>query len=159
MRLRSAAIVLTMFLVSCAAREPVVSTGEKASNVGGTISGIVRTASGDTPLAGRKVTVVNVETGEKLETSTAVSGGYTIKVPRGHYRLEVELRPGEALSDKPDDVHITTSDIDAGRDFVITVKPPVVRQSLGATTLERANSHVPREAPGRVRTTAARAAG
>jgi hypothetical protein len=127
MHLRSAAIVLTMFLVSCAAREPVVGTGEKPSNVGGTISGIVRTASADTALAGRKVTAVNVETGEKLETSTAVNGGYTIRVPRGHYRLEVELRPGEALSDKPDDIHITASDIDAGRNFVITVKPSLMR--------------------------------
>jgi len=66
---------------------------------------------------------VNVDTGEKLEASTAVNGGYTIKVPRGNYRIEVELRPGEALSNKPDDVHISTSDIDAGRNFVITVKP------------------------------------
>jgi hypothetical protein len=121
MRLRSIAIVMTVLLVSCAARGSVTSTGDQRTNVGGTISGIVR-ASADTPLAGRKVTVVNVETGEKLETSTAVNGGYTVKVPRGHYRLEVELRPNESLSTKPDDVHITASDIDAGRDFVIVVK-------------------------------------
>jgi carboxypeptidase family protein len=122
MGLRRVAIVSTIFLASCASSHgTVIGSGDKLANVGGTISGIVRT-SADTPLPGRKVTVVNVDTGEKLEASTAVNGGYTIKVPRGHYRIEVELRPGEALSAKPDDVHISTSDIDAGRNFVITAK-------------------------------------
>jgi hypothetical protein len=123
MGLRHVAIVLTIFLASCASSHgTVIGTGDNPANVGGTISGIVRT-SADTPLSGRRVTVVNIETGQKLEASTAVNGGYTIKVPRGNYRIEVELRPGEALSNKPDDVHISTSDIDAGRNFVITAKP------------------------------------
>ena len=121
MGLRRVAIVLTLFLASCASHGTVIDTGEKPANVGGTISGIVRT-SAETPLPGRRVTVVNVATGEKLEATTAANGGYTIKVPRGDYRIEVELRPGEALSTKPDDVHITTSDVDAGRNFVITGK-------------------------------------
>ncbi|HYU79965.1 MAG TPA: carboxypeptidase-like regulatory domain-containing protein [Vicinamibacterales bacterium] len=125
MCLRSAALVLTIILVSCAHRGPVVGSGAKPPNVGGTISGIVRASSDNSPLSGRKVTVTNVETGQKLETSTAVNGGYTIKVPRGNYRIEVELRPGETLSSKPDDVHITASDLDAGRNFTITVKPPL----------------------------------
>ncbi len=123
MRFSLVSIVFTVFLASCASSHgTVIGRGDNPPNVGGTISGIVRT-SADTPLPGRKVTVVNLESGEKLEASTAVNGGYTIKVPRGTYRLEVELRPGEALSTKPDDVHITTSDIDAGRNFVITAKP------------------------------------
>ena len=123
MALHRFAIVLTIFLASCASSHGTqIGSSENPPNVGGTISGIVRT-SADTPLPGRKVTLVNVDTGEKLEASTAANGGYTIKVPRGNYRLEVELRPGEALSTKPDDVHITTSDIDAGRNFVITAKP------------------------------------
>ena len=122
MDFRWVAIVSTLCLASCASSHgTVIGGGDNPANVGGTISGIVR-ASADTPLAGRKVTVVNVATGEKLEASTAANGGYTIKVPRGTYRIEVELRPGEALSTKPDDVHITTSDIDAGRNFVITGK-------------------------------------
>jgi hypothetical protein len=116
-------VVASAVLAACASHGTVISTGDN-QNVGGTISGIVRSASGDTPLPGRKVTIVNVESGEKLETSTATNGGYTIKVPRGHYRLDVELRAGEALSRRPDDVHITTSDMDAGRNFVITVKTP-----------------------------------
>ena len=122
MRFLSVAIVVTMFLVSCVARGSVVSTGEKPANVGGTISGIVRATADNTPLSGRKVTVTNAETGQKFEASTAVNGGYTIKVPTGHYRIDVELRSGETLSKRPDDVHITKSDVDASRDFVVTVK-------------------------------------
>jgi hypothetical protein len=114
-------VVLTMLLSACAARGPVVDTGEKPAVASGTISGIVR-GVGNSPLSGRRVTAIEVSSGAKLETSTGTNGGYTLKVAPGHYRLEVELRDGEALSDRPDDVHISASDLDAGRDFVITAK-------------------------------------
>ena len=116
-------LLVSALVAACIARGSVVSTGEKPANVGGTVSGIVRASADNSPLSGRKVTVTNVETGETHEGSTAVNGGYTIKVPTGHYRLDVELRSGEALSKRPDDVHITASDLDASRDFFITVRP------------------------------------
>jgi hypothetical protein len=125
MRLCSAVIVLTLFLASCIARGSVISPGSRPPNTGGTISGLVRSAGDNAPLSGRKVTIVNLETGEKLETSTAVNGGYTIKVPQGNYRVEVEVRQGEVVTEKPDDVHISKSDLDAGRNFTIAVKPSV----------------------------------
>jgi hypothetical protein len=112
---------LLLLLTACAVRGPVLGSDERA-NVGGTISGVVRAAS-DTPLSGRKVTAVNVAIGQRLETSTATNGGYTIKVAGGHYRLEVELRDGEVVTVQPDQVHISSSDMDAGRNFVITVRP------------------------------------
>ena len=118
----SVAVALLLLLVACAVRGPVAGDRDKPANIGGTISGVVRAAS-DTPLSGRKVTAVNVATGERIEASTAVNGGYTMKVAPGNYRLEVELLPGESVSDSPDDVHISTSDMDAGRNFVITIKP------------------------------------
>jgi hypothetical protein len=124
MRVCRAAIVLTISLAACGIREPVIDRGENPPNVGGTISGMVLSAGGNTPLSGRKVTVINTVTGQKLETSTATNGGYTIKVPRGNYRIEVELRPGETFRTKPDDVSIGESDVDAARNFVIAVKPP-----------------------------------
>ncbi len=128
MRLCSVVIVLTLFLASCIARGSVgLAPGDRPPNTGGTISGLVRSAGDNAPLSGRKVTIVNLETGEKLETSTAVNGGYTIKVPQGNYRVEVELRQGEVVTQKPDDVHISKSDLDAGRNFTITVKPSFLR--------------------------------
>ena len=122
MRLMSSfAVLLLLVLAACAVRGPVAGGGDKPANVGGTISGIVRTSS-DTPLSGRQVTAVNVATGQRIETSTGMNGGFTMKVAPGHYRLEVELRAGEVVATQPDEVHITTSDLDAGRNFVITTK-------------------------------------
>jgi hypothetical protein len=119
---RVAIVLLVLASAACAARGPVLDSGDRPSDVGGTIAGIVR-ASADTPLSGRKVTAVNVETGQRLETTTAVNGGYTLKVAPGRYRLEVELRAGETVAESPDEVHISRSDVDAGRNFVITIKP------------------------------------
>jgi hypothetical protein len=99
---------------------PVVDTGPKQS-VGGTIAGIVSTDA-KTAVAGRKVTAVNVSTGSRYDATTGINGGYTIKVPEGTYRLEVELQPGETVAKQPSQTHINNSDLDPGRDFVITVK-------------------------------------
>jgi hypothetical protein len=108
---------------SCMPRGPVVDTGSKPANVGGTISGTVRTAAGS-PLSGRKVSAVDLSSGQRFETSTATSGGYTMKVPIGKYRLEVELQAGESLTEQPGETEINASDMDADRNFTVTVRPP-----------------------------------
>jgi hypothetical protein len=68
------------------------------------------------------VTAVNQATGSRYEVSTAINGGYTLKVPAGTYRLDVELREGEAFETRPDAVDVGVGDIDAARDFVLTVR-------------------------------------
>jgi hypothetical protein len=114
----------TALVAGCAAAHgPVLDTGSKPAGVGGTISGTV-TASGTEPVPGRRVTAINVDSGARFEAVTAVNGGYTIKVPTGKYRMEVELRASEALETKPAETEVNTSDLDPDRDFVITVKPP-----------------------------------
>jgi hypothetical protein len=113
-----------MVMAACAAAHgPVVDTGSKPAGVGGTISGMV-TASGTTPVPGRRVTAINVESGARFEAVTATNGGYTIKVPTGKYRLEVELRANETLAETPAETEVNASDLDPDRDFVITVKLP-----------------------------------
>ena len=81
-------------------------------------------------LANRKVTATNVATGTRYDATTGINGGYTIKVPEGTYRLEVELRDGEAVAKQPDQTHINNSDLDPHRDFVITVKRAAAPSSL-----------------------------
>jgi hypothetical protein len=103
-------------------RQAVIGSGEKAPSVGGTISGTVRQAISNSPVGGRVVTATEVTTGAAYKASTNVSGGYTMKVPTGRYRLSVELREGEAV-DGPAELDLNVSDLDAARDFVITVKP------------------------------------
>jgi hypothetical protein len=105
----------------------IVDTDPKPS-VGGTIAGVVR--SGANPVIGRKVTVVNVATGARFEATTGANGGYTIKVPEGTYRIDLELQAGEAISKRPEQTQVNNSDLDAARDFEVTGPSP--RSSAGA---------------------------
>ena len=101
--------------------EPVLNTGERPAAVGGTISGTVR-SSGGAALGARNVAAINTASGARFEQSTASSGGYTIQVPSGTYRLEVELRAGEAVATQPDPTEVNVGDLDGQRDFVLTVR-------------------------------------
>jgi hypothetical protein len=85
----------------------------------GTIAGIVSTGS-NAALAGRKVTAIETATGKRYEATTGVNGGYTMQVPEGTYRLEVELRQGERVTKQPAETKVDKSDLDPHRDFVIT---------------------------------------
>ena len=96
---------------------PVINT--QPAQVGGTIAGIVKTADASVAVPGRKVTVIEVTTGTRHETTTATNGGYTIQVPQGTYRIEIELRPGETLAKRPEQTHVGNGDLDTTRDFVI----------------------------------------
>ena len=102
---------------------PVLNTGPDLASVGGTIAGLVSTADSTVAVPSRRITIVETTTGTRYVTTTAANGGYTIKVPEGTYRIEVELRAGEVLTKQPDPTLITNGDLDTGRDFVITVKP------------------------------------
>jgi hypothetical protein len=101
---------------------PVVDRGAKPPTTDGTIAGHV-SESGGAPVASRVVRAVSIESGQKFEVSTNSAGTYTLKVPPGHYRLEVELRPGEKLSKEPGETTINKSDLDPNRDFVIVPGP------------------------------------
>ena len=99
---------------------PVVNT--QPNKVGGTIAGIVKTADSSVAIPGRKVSVIEVRTGARHDTTTAANGGYTLQVPEGTYRFEIELRPGETLAKQPEQTHVGNSDLDTTRDFIITMK-------------------------------------
>ena len=118
MMLRTLLITAVLSLsVACHPNRPVVDAGPRP-DVGGTISGMV--TDGAAPLGGRKVTAVNVEKGERFDTSTTATGGYTVRVPSGRYRLELELRAGETLGNTPEPTDVDPGDLDAGRNFVVT---------------------------------------
>ena len=109
---------LLLSVVGCHPSRPVIDPGPKPE-VQGTISGIV--GDGTSPLGGRKITAVNVKTGARFDAASTSTGGYTVRVPPGTYRLEFELRAGEALAMAPEPTVVDGGDLDAGRDFVVTV--------------------------------------
>jgi Carboxypeptidase regulatory-like domain len=97
---------------------PVVGPGSKKLDVGGTIAGIVSTDT-NAPVSGRKVTAIETTSGARFDATTGANGGFTIKVPQGTYRLEIELQAGESVVKQPSETQINKSDLDPKRDFVI----------------------------------------
>jgi hypothetical protein len=110
-------LVLSSACIDMRHGRPIVG-GTTVPNPTGTISGTVTNSAG-APLEARRVTAIDIATQMRYDATTANSGGYTMKVPLGHYRLEVELRGGEQLVRQPEETHITTADVDAQLNFVI----------------------------------------
>jgi hypothetical protein len=66
------------------------------------------------------VTAVSLlDSTRRYSATTNVSGGFSIKVPPGKYRLEVDLREGERILRSPGTIDINKSDLDANREVVI----------------------------------------
>src|SRR5438128_214829 len=105
-------VALSGGLLSSIACHPgaVIDPGPK-QQVGGTIAGIVLSET-KTAVTGRKVTAIETQTGQRYEATTGLNGGYTIKVPRGNYRIDVELQAGESIAKRPPETKINTSDLD-----------------------------------------------
>jgi hypothetical protein len=124
MTMRYVPLVLALVVALTAACHPgpIIDTTPPPS-VGGTIAGIVTTSDSTVAVPGRKVTAIEVSKGSRYDATTGANGGYTIQVPEGTYRIEIELRGGEALAKRPDQTHINNGDLDPGRDFVITARP------------------------------------
>jgi hypothetical protein len=115
------AALLMLVTAACASNNhPSIGSPNPTGAPTGTIAGIVSTADRSTAVTGRKVTAINTASGARVEGTTATNGGYTLQVPVGSYRIEVELRSGERLQKQPDPTNVGSGDLDAGRDFVIT---------------------------------------
>src|SRR5262245_43149558 len=112
-------LVTMIALVSIAGCHPGPVLGKVEPGRDGTIAGVVTTAESKTAVGGRTVTAVEAETGARHDTKTGLNGGYSIKVPEGIYRLELELRTGETLAKQPGEVHVSRSDLDPRQDFVV----------------------------------------
>src|SRR5687768_6105453 len=119
MKLLHTALAVAMLAVGACHPGPVIDTGPDQP-VGGTIAGIVSTEA-KAPIAGRKVTAINTATNARFDATTGPNGGYTIKVPTGTYRLELEVRPGETITKHPGETKINRSDLDAQRHFVLSI--------------------------------------
>jgi hypothetical protein len=122
--MRPKLLLLCWLLLTSAACHPgpVIDAGAKQRPVGGTIAGLVTTTDPLVAVPGRKVTATDTKTGARYDATTAENGGYTIQVPLGTYRIDVELRSGETLAKRPAETHVGNSDLDPHRDFVITAQ-------------------------------------
>jgi len=118
------AVVLCAVLVLAACRTgvPVVDANPGPPSVSGTITGTLSTEDGKSGIGGRKVTAVNVDTGDRLTVTTSETGGYTIKVAPARYRIEVELAAGESLLRDPGTFTVSRSELQHDVDIRIGLK-------------------------------------
>jgi hypothetical protein len=113
----SAVVVLS--IAACRRGAPVFDPSPGPTQADGTISGTVRGPEGTSPIEGRDVAVVNVDTGLRAQVKTNNAGGFTFKVKPGKYRVELALLSGEVLVKQPGVINVNRSDVDAHADFVV----------------------------------------
>jgi hypothetical protein len=120
-------LILTLLsLATCKQGVPIIDPGEKPPTADGTISGIVRGPEGSSPVEGRVVEAVNVQSGARQRVTTSNTGGFSFKLHPGKYRIELTLRDGETIVKQPGVIDLNRSDVDAHADFVIG-SPKVLR--------------------------------
>ena len=112
-------VVAILSVAACRRGGPAIGPAERPPTTDGTISGTVRGPEGTSSIAGRDVTVINVDTGERQQMQTNTSGGFTFKVKPGKYRVEVAVLQGESVLKRPGVMNVNRSDVDAHADFVI----------------------------------------
>ena len=94
-------LLCLLIVVACRQGVPVIDTAPKPAHPNGTISGIVSGPEGTSPIVGRVVQVINVDTGERQQETTSSTGGFTFKLKPGKYRVELTLREGESIVKQP----------------------------------------------------------
>ena len=123
-----AVLCLLLALGACRTGVPLVDANPGPPVVMGTITGNVSGEDGTTPVPGRKVTAVNLDTSAREAVMTSETGGYTFKLPAGRYRVEVELLPGEAATGDTGEFKLSRSELQ--HDVDIRIGPrraPVTR--------------------------------
>jgi hypothetical protein len=92
--------LLTIVAVGCGPGTREIDSRPVAFDAS-TITGTVRGSEGHSPVDGRAIEVVNIESGERLLANTDTSGTFSFRVKPGKYRLVLPLRDGESLVRAP----------------------------------------------------------
>jgi hypothetical protein len=111
-----------LVLGACRTGVPVVDANPGPSSVSGTITGTLSSEDGKAGIGGRKITAVNADTGERATVVTSETGGYTLKVKPGRYRMEVELAAGEVIVKDRGSFTVSRSELQHDVDIRIGVK-------------------------------------
>jgi hypothetical protein len=84
-----------------------------------TISGTVRGAEGADAVSGRTLEIIDIATGHRTVVQTSSSGGFSVAVPAGRYRLEMSLHAGEKLIKRPELLDLNRGGADATIELIV----------------------------------------
>ena len=112
-------ILALLMVTACRRGGSDIDTAPQPSAADGTLSGTVRGSAGVNPIDGRRVEVVNVDTGERQRATTNVAGGFSFRLRPGKYRVELALRDGESLIRQPGVIDLDRSEADTQAHFVV----------------------------------------
>lgn len=104
-------VCLALALAACRTGVPVIDATDRPSGVLGTITGTVSGSDGETPVAGRRIHAINLDTGARESGVTSTTGGFTFKLPPGRYRVEVDLLAGETLVEDEGEFTLSRSEL------------------------------------------------
>jgi hypothetical protein len=104
-------------LSACRQAPPIVQNPARSTAALATINGTVQGPTSGVPA--RMVTVISESTGQRRSVLTRPTGGFTLAVPPGKYRVEVQLLRGERLLRSPANVEVAPGAIDGHVDFVV----------------------------------------
>jgi len=109
-----------LLAAGCRTGQPILGAKHNMATPG-TIGGILQETRTGSPIAGRRVLAVGLDSGARYSAVTSMTGGFTIQVPPGKYRLEVELHDGEGITKDAGTIDINKSDLDAN--IIVEVGP------------------------------------
>jgi Carboxypeptidase regulatory-like domain len=114
-----AGMAALVFATSCRRGLPGVTASAQATAAHATINGTVRGAEGGLPVSGRTVSILDMKSGERRSVQTTATGTFTIELPAGEYRLDVDVRDGETVLKHPNIVALDAGDVDSHVEFVV----------------------------------------
>ena len=114
---RAWAVVLLGLALGCRTGRPLLDSSRDNDQAPGTIAGVL--TMGGEPVVGRKIEAVPVAGSARYSAVTSVTGGFSIPVPPGQYRLQVVLQEGERVLRDPGVSDINESDLDSTLEVVI----------------------------------------
>ena len=114
-----AGIAALALATACRRGLPDVGAAEASTGAHATINGSVRGAESNSPVPGRTISILDVRTGERRSVQTTSTGTFTIDLPAGQYRLDIDLRDGETVLKHPNVVALDAGDVDAHLEFVV----------------------------------------
>ena len=112
------AVLVFLPLAGCR-RGMAVDTLPQPAPANGLLRGTIRGSERSIPLDGRTVEVVNVATRQCQRATTSDTGGFSMRLAPGKYRVDLLLRDGESVVKRPGIIVLDASDPDARADFEV----------------------------------------